>query len=150
MDPLPPILLAEDDENDVILFKLALSTAGLSHPVAVASNGREAIDYLAGNPPYSNRALYPLPAAIILDVKMPRTNGFELLSWLGQRPELAHIPAIVLTSSSLIEDVARANELGARDYFVKPRSIHELVEVIRTMCRRWFAGNPPQSPTSPT
>src|SRR5947209_4561847 len=93
----PLILLAEDEETDVILFRLALQTAGLLYPVAVARDGQEAIEYLSGEAPYSDRETNPLPALVVLDLKMPRMTGFDVLSWLGTQSDLRQIPAVVLS-----------------------------------------------------
>ena len=139
MNWLPPILLAEDDENDVIMFGLASAMAGLSYPVAVTRDGKEAIDYLSGKNPYDSRSLHPLPCLIILDIRMPRMTGFDVLTWVSQADGLDQIPAVVLSSSAHEEDIARAAELGARDYFMKPHSVHDLVKVLQTIHRRYLA-----------
>jgi CheY-like chemotaxis protein len=144
MDSLGPILLAEDDENDVIMFGMAFDMARLRHQLAVVRDGGEAVDYLSGTPPFDNRRLHPLPAIIILDIKMPRLNGFDVLCWLSQSSGLSQIPIVVLSSSSESEDVARAMGLGASGYFVKPRSFKELIQTLQTIAARWLpsAGSP--------
>src|SRR5579862_996911 len=103
----PCILLAEDEETEVLLFELALQSAGQSYPVIVARDGQEAIDYLAGHVPYKNRLSHPLPALVMLDLKMPRMTGFDVLSWLSSQPQLQSIPAVVLSSSSYPEDIKK-------------------------------------------
>jgi CheY-like chemotaxis protein len=132
------ILLAEDEETDVILFRLALKTAGLLYPLAVVGDGQEAIDYLSGEPPYSDRGSSPLPALVVLDLKMPRMTGFDVLSWLGTQSHLRQIPAVVLSSSSYPEDIHRARNLGAREFYIKPHTVPELAKLLQTATERWL------------
>ncbi len=139
MDRLAPILLAEDDENDIIMFRVAQSMAGVDYPVTVARDGRDAVDYLSGKDPYHNRQLHPLPALIILDIRMPRMNGFDVLKWISQADGLSQIPALVLSSSAHVEDIARANQLGAREYFTKPHSIHDLVKLVKNIHQQYLS-----------
>src|SRR6267142_4902399 len=92
MTPYPPgILLVEDNEDDVFLMQRAMSKANLRPPLHVAVNGQDAIDYLVGTGAYADRAAYPLPHCIFLDLKLPFVDGFEVLEWLGAQPALAHI-----------------------------------------------------------
>jgi CheY-like chemotaxis protein len=135
----PRILVAEDEETEVLLFQLALQSAGLSYPVIVARDGQEAIDYLAGNAPYENRLSHPLPALVMLDLKMPRMTGFDVLSWLGSQPQLQNIPAVVLSSSSYPEDIKKATQLGAREYYIKPHTLVELARLLQSVGQRWLA-----------
>jgi CheY-like chemotaxis protein len=114
------ILLVEDDPNDVFFMKRAMTKAGLNHPVHVAENGRDAIEYLSGDGPYADRASHPIPHCIFLDLKMPFVNGFEFLEWLRAQPALSHLGVIVLTSSPEESDRQRARELGAKGYIIKP------------------------------
>ncbi len=139
MLPLAPILLAEDEETDVIILRMALEQAGISNPLIVARDGEEVIQYLTGRFPYSDRLKYPLPALIILDLKMPRMTGFEVLSWLAARHDLGDLPAIVLSSSSYDEDIQKARQLGVREYFVKPHSFDSLVNIMQQISRRWLS-----------
>ncbi len=134
------ILVAEDEDTDVFFLKHALNKAQVPHSLAVVADGKEAVDYLSGTAPYSDRSQHPLPALILLDLKMPRMSGFDVLGWLQRRPELKSIPAVVLTSSPNEADRRRAGELGAADYWVKPDSIQGLVEVVRQINARWLNG----------
>jgi CheY-like chemotaxis protein len=142
------ILVAEDEETDAMLLRLAAEQAGVSHPISVVADGKELITYLQGDPPYADRSQHPLPTVILLDLKMPRMNGFEVLSWLSSRPAFKHIPAIVLSSSCSPEDIARARALGAAEYYTKPHMLSELTNIIRNLATRWLAkstctpGNP--------
>ncbi|HZR17094.1 MAG TPA: response regulator [Verrucomicrobiae bacterium] len=132
------ILLAEDEETDVVMFRLALKRAEMLFPLQVANDGQEAVDYLSGHDPYDNRTRYPLPALIILDLKMPRMSGFDVLAWLSGRPDLRQIPAVVLSSSSYAQDIQRATELGAREYYVKPHSVDALSKLLQSATGKWL------------
>jgi CheY-like chemotaxis protein len=123
------ILLAEDDDNDVFFMRRALQKAQVEFPLQVVTNGQEAVDYLSGEGKYSDRGVYPLPALILLDLKMPFLDGFEVLIWIGKQPQLKAIPVAVLTSSAEDRDRRRAAELGAKAYFVKPPKPETIKEI---------------------
>lgn len=136
------ILLAEDDPNDVILFQRAMGRASLSaYSLQVVRDGEEAIAYLSGQAVYTDRDRYPLPALLVLDLKMPRKSGLEVLSWLRRQPELRHLIVVFLTSSNSPEDVRRAYEAGANSYLVKPVEFTEMVEMIRSLSLYWLEFN---------
>src|ERR1051326_5358774 len=103
-----PILVADDDENDIFFLRRAIDRARLHNPVVISRDGQEAIDYLQGSPPYQNRAQFPLPGMLLLDLKMPKVNGFDVLSWISQRPELKDLIIVVLSSSAHEEDIRKA------------------------------------------
>ena len=127
----PVILLAEDDDNDVFFMRRALQKAQVEFPLQVVTNGQEAVDYLSGEGKYSDRSAYPLPSLILLDLKMPFLDGFEVLTWIGKQPVLQKIPVAVLTSSAEDRDRRRAAELGAKAYFVKPPKPETIQELSR-------------------
>ena len=133
-------LLAEDDESHVFLMKEAFAKAGVANPLRVVANGEEAIGYLKGLPPYQDRAENPLPFALLLDLKMPRKDGFEVLEWVRQQPILKRLVVIVLTSSNQATDANRAYDLGANFYLTKPGSFTDLVEMIKCL-RDWLRLN---------
>ena len=114
------ILLVEDSSDDVFFMQYALKKAQISYPVQVVSDGQAAVDYLCGAGKYGNRADYPLPTIMFLDLKLPCFSGFDVLAWMRAQPVLVQIPVFILTGSSEERDKARAEELGARAYFVKP------------------------------
>ena len=121
MDVQPPVLLlVEDNEDDVFLMQRALKAARISLRMQVVTDGQEALDYLAGAGKYSNRAQYPIPSIVLLDLKLPYVHGFEVLNWLRKESALSQIGVVVLTSSPEERDQRKALELGAKAYLVKP------------------------------
>jgi CheY-like chemotaxis protein len=137
MDSPFPILLLEDDENDVFLFKRALRKSGIPNPVHVAGDGHEGIAYMAGEGKYADRVSYPLPKVIICDLKMPRKGGLDFLAWLKDHPGLTVIPTIVLTSSGEDSDVTTAYRLGANTYFIKPNNLEAMQSLVDEIRRYW-------------
>jgi CheY-like chemotaxis protein len=115
-------LLVEDDPNDVLMLEMEFRRAPLRIRLIAVEDGGEAINYLQGAGPYEDRGKYPIPDVILLDLKMPRINGFEFLKWLRSRNNKHHrfIPVVVMSSSAMREDVDRAYALGANSYLVKP------------------------------
>jgi CheY-like chemotaxis protein len=132
------ILLVEDDRDDAFFLRRAFLRAGLSHPIVDVRNGQQAVNYLSGNALFADRSLYPLPKLVVVDLKLPLMDGFELLAWLQNRPELGALPVIVISSSNLDSDRAKAMQLGAKDYVVKPHDPDELVPIIQTLRARWI------------
>jgi CheY-like chemotaxis protein len=144
------ILLVEDDENDVLLIQRAFRRAGLGTALKVARDGEQAIDYLSGHGAYSNRERFPLPFLLLLDLKMPGVDGFEVLQWVRAEPELKRLLVVVLTSSNLQADVDRAYELGANSYLVKPVEFEEMVNMVQRFEVYWSEINRTPSAPAPT
>ena len=138
-----PILVAEDNEQDAELIKLALRRAGLRGPVCFVPDGHEAVEYLEGRDPYSDRAQFPFPQVIISDLKMPRVNGFELLQWLRSHQQCSVVPAILMSTSGLAEDVAHAYKLGANTFFQKPSSFQQLIDLFASLKEYWIRSELP-------
>jgi CheY-like chemotaxis protein len=132
------ILLAEDEKTDAYFIEWAFRTAELPHRICHVQDGQEAIDYLSGTEIYGDRGLYPLPDLLLLDLKMPRLDGFAVMTWLRERPEWSALPVVVLSSSQFPADIRRARELGAADYNVKPGNPQKLVEFVRHLDGRWL------------
>lgn len=135
----PVVLLVEDDASDVQLIQVAIKrTPGAIHLVRV-EDGDMAIDYLAGNPPYGDREQYPLPVTMILDIKLPKRSGLEVLQWLrSQKQAIRLLPTLMLTSSTHRRDVDRAFENGANGYLAKPESIKELASMLGELKSFWL------------
>jgi CheY-like chemotaxis protein len=138
-----PILLVEDDPNDVWLVKHAFQSANIGNPLRIVNDGQEAIDYLKGNGAYSDRGAFPLPKLVLLDLKMPRLNGFDVIGWMRRHYPWKLTPIIILSSSALPQDVNRAYELGANAYMVKPADYRALERLFRTIADFWNAGETP-------
>jgi CheY-like chemotaxis protein len=132
------ILLVEDSETDVLLTRRAFSKANLLNPLQVVSDGEEAIAYLKGEGKYANRAEYPLPELMLLDLKLPNRNGFEVLRWIRQQPEFRALRVVVLTSSDQIRDVNQAYQLGANSFLVKPVDFEHFVQVSQAVKGYWL------------
>jgi CheY-like chemotaxis protein len=113
------VLLAEDNDDDLFLTKRVLAKAGVG-PVFHVEDGKAAMDYLAGQGAYADRVRHPLPAVVLLDLKMPFFSGHEVLEWVRTQPELCALKVYVLTSSGEMTDRDRVKKAGAEGYFVKP------------------------------
>ncbi len=135
------ILLVEDNSQDVILMQRAFRKAAITKPFQVVNDGEAAVLYLSGQGPYTDRSQYPLPVLVLLDLKLPRKSGAEVLLWLRQQPELKRLPVVVLTSSKEYADVNRVYDLGANAYMVKPVAFDGLVEIVKTLNMHWMMFN---------
>jgi CheY-like chemotaxis protein len=133
-----PVLLVDDNPDDVLLMKRAFKATSIGAPLAVLSGGQAAIDYLSGQGQYADRSAHPLPVLMLLDLKMPRLSGFDVLRWLRTQPTLKRLPVVVLTSSSQTEDVNRAYDLGVNSYIVKPSGLKEIAEVAAQIESYWL------------
>ena len=133
-----PILLAEDDENDIFLMGRAFDRVGIRNPLSVVHNGQEAIDYLGGKGAFAARKKHPLPGLLLLDLKMPWMDGFDVLAWLRKRPEFNTLPVVVLTSSKLQADIDKSREMGVYDYRVKPHDFEDLVRLLDDVRLCWL------------
>ena len=137
-----PVLLVEDDVSDFRLIQRAFAKIRPTVPMIRLSHGDDAVAYLAGEAPYENRSLYPFPSVILLDIKLPRRSGFEVLEWIRtQESTLKRLPIIMLTSSSHQVDVNKAYELGVNSYLVKPSNNSELDQLATTFRTYWLELN---------
>lgn len=131
-------LLVEDTEDDVALIRRAFLKGSIVNPLHVTRSGDEAIAYLKGEGLYANRAEYPLPALVLLDLKMPGKDGFEVLEWIRQQPSLKALRVVVLTSSNEMRDVNRAYQLGANSFLLKPVDFDRFVEISQALAGYWL------------
>ncbi|HWI57044.1 MAG TPA: response regulator [Bacillota bacterium] len=139
MNPVAAVLLAEDDENDIFFMELAFEKAEFPHPLMVVRNGQEAIGYLSGQGIYADRARYPSPCLVLLDLTMPLLTGLDVLAWWQQQPQALKLaPIVVLTSSSNPADIQKAMALGAADYRVKPINAANLGIILSELQARWL------------
>jgi len=132
------ILLGEDREDDVVIIRRAFLQSRILNPLFVVKDGEEVISYLSGKGKYSNRAEFPLPELLLLDLKMPKLDGFEVLRWVRQNPGLQALRVVVLTSSEEISDVNRAYQLGANSFLVKPVNFDRLIEISQAIKGYWL------------
>lgn len=132
------ILLVEDSEDDVILIRRAFLKANIYNPIQVVNNAQDAIAYLKGEGLFSNRTEFPLPDLVLLDLKMPGTDGFEVLTWIRLQPGLTRLRVVVLTSCAEASEVSRAYALGANSLLLKPLDFSELVGIALALQEYWF------------
>jgi CheY-like chemotaxis protein len=132
------ILAAEDQECAAMLLKAAFEATGLPNSLVIVEDGQCAVDYPKGKPPYDDQTQNPLPGMLLLDLKMPRMGGFEVLAWLRKSRQFGALPVVVLSSSPQESDIGRAKELGAREYLVKPLGYHELTGMLKDVAERWL------------
>jgi len=135
------ILLAEDDSNDVLLIQRAFQRNHVANPVQVVRDGEEALAYLSGQAPFADRERHPLPVLMLMDLKMPRKSGLEVLEWVRQQPGLKRLPIIVLSSSNQSPDINRAYGLGANSYLVKPAGFDSLLDLVKNLDMYWLILN---------
>lgn len=124
-----PILLVDDSEDDTLAIRATLKKADVSNPVLVLSDGAKAIAYLKGEDFYADRNLFPLPGVILLDLKMPVRNGFEVLEWWRDQPHLQNILMVVLSGYHDMVSVNRAYSLGARTFLIKPFKVEDILNL---------------------
>jgi CheY-like chemotaxis protein len=141
MDQRPrPILVAEDNEDHALFILRAFKKGGMvsPDPVFVVRDGVEAIEYLSGEGKFKNREEYPLPMLLLLDLKMPNKDGFEVLEWVREQPGLRRLRIVVLTTQAEINEVNRAYELGANSFLVKPTNMEDFFNLTEALKRYWL------------
>jgi CheY-like chemotaxis protein len=135
------VLLAEDDPNDVFLLERAFEDAGIHNPLRAVCDGQEAIEYLSGTGKFSDRNQFPFPALMILDLKMPRKTGIDVLHWLRKEDSFRCLPTVMLSSSAHPTDVEKAYRLGVNAFVVKPPGISQRAELARMIKGFWLTMN---------
>lgn len=131
-------LLVEDSDDDILLTRRSFRKAEVHNPLQVVRSVDEAIWYLGGEGLFSNRIEFPLPSLVLLDLKMPRRNGFELIEWVRSQPSMDALRIVVLSSSDSRADVEHAYDLGANSYLVKPVESQTFVETLRLLKQYWI------------
>ncbi len=134
------ILQVEDDANDVFLLQRAFREVAITNPVRVVTDGRMAMDYLAGHAQFANRTEFPLPGLVLLDLKLPHHSGREVLQWIRAQPTLRRIVVIVLTAGEYVGDIGLAYDLGANAFFLKPQDFSQYIGVARLL-KDWLRLN---------
>ena len=133
------VLYVEDDADDFALLKRASRKCGTPFSLQHAEDGDKAIAYLSGSGDYADRKEYPFPDLVLLDLRMPRLDGFEVLQWIRDNPATKTLPVVVLAGSSFRADIRRALELGANSYAAKPGKFEELQVLIDQIADVWLA-----------
>jgi CheY-like chemotaxis protein len=134
----PRLLLVDDNENDSRLFENALRKAAVAMDIVRVRNGREALDYFEGNPPFSNRDHHPLPVLTFLDLRMPRINGIDVLRRLRQLPDCADLMVIVFTSSDEQSDKIEVSHYKVSAYLIKPLTVAALEKLVLQIKKSWI------------
>lgn len=132
------VLLVEDNDDDVALVRRAFGKEKVVNPLQVVKSGEEALEYLMGTGRYANRLEYPLPELMLLDLKLPGINGFQVLRWLRQQPGLKSLRVVVLTASDALSDATQAYQLGANSFLVKPIDFNEFVNITNAIQGYWL------------
>jgi DNA-binding response OmpR family regulator len=135
------ILQVEDEANEVFLLQRAFAQAGIANPVQVASDGQMAIDYLSGSGRFADRVRFPMPGLMLLDLKLPRRSGREVLEWIRFQPGLNKLVVIVFTSAQYVGDVSLAYELGAKSFIIKPTDFSQYLDIARLLKGWWLQRN---------
>jgi CheY-like chemotaxis protein len=135
----PVLLVAEDNPLDAMLLDRIIKRGGSIFQMVRVEHGEAAIDYLQGKDLYSDRTKYPLPDLLLLDLKMPRKDGFAVLRWRQESGAFPRLPVIVFSSSHLVQDITRAYTLGANSYVVKPAEPERLERMVTAM-HSWWSG----------
>jgi CheY-like chemotaxis protein len=139
------MLVADDDQHLEFLLKRAFSRLDAPPRPRFVRDGQETIDYLCGVAAFADREKYPLPKVLLLDLKMPKLNGFDVLFWVRRNPPLKRLICIIFSNSDAVPDINRAYDLGANGYVRKPDSLLQLYEIAEELHRYWCLSNlPPQ------
>jgi CheY-like chemotaxis protein len=132
------ILVAEDDPSDAFFLQRAFKRTGIAVELDFVEDGQEAIEYLRDLETVAERATSPLPKLLLLDLKMPRRDGFDVLDWVRKQPYLKSLFVVIFSSSEQVRDIDRAYELGANSYLVKPHSIQDLMDLVASFKKHWM------------
>lgn len=144
---IPPVLYVEDEENDALLLKLAFKRAGVRQPLQVVTDGKQAVNYMWGEGAYSDRARFPLPCLILLDLNLPQMNGLSVLERLRTEERFAALPVLIFSSSEHPADMSKTKQLGADDYLVKPTHVEQFVKLAQNIRERWLDPKPKADPS---
>jgi CheY-like chemotaxis protein len=137
------ILLVEDDADDALLIERAIRKSDGAVPIHRVADGQAACDYLSGTGPYADRSAHPLPTVVLLDIKLPKRSGLEVLKWIRGTPGLDRLVVVMMTSSKEPRDVDEAYANRVNSYLVKPIAPADMQAVMRTLCAYWLHCNEP-------
>ena len=134
----PAVLYAEEDPSDILFMRYAWLKASMVHPLKVVRDGVDAMHYLSGMFLYADRRIYPMPCLLLLDVRMPRMSGWDVLRWIRANPIVQRLPVVMMSSTELAADVDAANRLRPDAYVIKPARLDDWVEVVQMLRDRWL------------
>ena len=137
------ILLVDDNPSDIALTQRAMARSAIKNPLVVAEDGQQALDYLFGSSTYASHGAGDAPILILLDLKLPRIDGLEVLRRIRADSRTRRIPVVILSSSGEQTDIAAGYDLGANSYIRKPVDFHQFAETIRQLGLYWLAINEP-------
>jgi CheY-like chemotaxis protein len=149
VSPRVPILMVEDSADDVALVRRAFKKGGIEVPLAVAGDGDQAVAWLAGEGEYADRDRFPLPRLVLLDLKLPRRSGLEVLEWIREQEALAGLVVVILSHSREPTDLRRAYALGTNSFLVKPAEFDQLVDLVKALDLYWVRLNETPPRTEP-
>ncbi len=135
------ILVAEDDTTDAFFLQRAFKRTGIPITLHFVRDGQEVLDYLQGEGKFADRQTHPLPQLVLLDLNMPRLDGFDVLKWVRQQPQLSRLVIVIFSASDEARDINRAYGLGANSYIVKPHSMEELMRLVGDFKKHWLQGD---------
>jgi CheY-like chemotaxis protein len=137
------VLVAEDNEADLALLREAVRRNSMDVRLREVSEGPEVIRYLCGDGPFADRHAFPMPDVLLLDLKMPKLSGFDVLHWLREHPECSRLPAIIISGSGLEKDIEKAYALGANTYFEKPSDFADFTSLLELLVQYWARSKRP-------
>ena len=131
------ILVVDDNDEDVMAVLMALRDAGVKNPVQTVSDGDLALAYLKGDGAFANRDKFPLPGILLLDLKMPRVGGFQVMEWLQSQPQFKKMLLIVLSGHNELREVQQAYKLGAHSFLIKPCTANDIANLMQWFAEHW-------------
>jgi DNA-binding response OmpR family regulator len=135
------VLVVEDDPNITFFLERAFDKAGLMGPLCIVRDGDEAMAYFNGEGKYADRKKHPIPALVLLDLRLPKKSGLEVLQWLRKQPDVGRIPVVILTLTASPEDINRAYALGANSVLLAPLNAEGLLETVKAIRQYWLVFN---------
>jgi CheY-like chemotaxis protein len=135
-------MVLEDNENDIALMQDAVARCGVTDPIYFVRDAEGVIDYLSGKNVYADRNRHPLPNLLLIDLNLPHASGLELLKWFTENPK-HRLPTLVLTSSADEKEIAKAYDLSASTYFLKPKSHSQLCALMKIIYDYWSVARMP-------
>jgi two-component system, response regulator len=135
------ILLVEDNPDDVVLTRMALEKSRIVNKLVVATDGEEALEYLFGQGKYADRDSWQLPEVVLLDLKLPRVDGLEVLKQIRANPATSLLPVVILTSSSEDRDMIKSYKLGCNSFIIKPVDFNQFVNAVQQLQMYWLVLN---------